>query len=244
MEEGCTHGPREGVHRPVHLFSKIWTRRPHSWVARFAEISPFQESVSRNFLDPEPICQPTFDPGIFSALAFCPERAFSALVRLFRIVNASFPRSEIGVSAPFPRSHRNDEHAYLPRPKPAVAQSLMWALFPRSCFAVSAFFPRSFGLFGQSARFSRARKSVSAHLFRALADIASMGRRLSTWPYTSSGQAHLARPAGGRAPPGGGWRGEGRVVCATHDPPEATMTPHSTVNTGTFPFPSLARYPR
>ena len=243
MEEGCTHGPREGVHRPVHLFSKIWTRRPRPWGARFAEISPFQESVSRNFLDPEPICQPTFDRGIFSVLAFCPERAFSALVRLFRIVSASFPRSEIGVSAPFPRSHRNDEHAYLPRPKPAVAQSLMWALFPRSCFAVGAFFPRSFGLFGQSARFSRARKSVSAHLFRAHTDIASMVTPLNVAGCFKRSGTPCASRRGARTP----WRGlagEGRVVCATHDPPEATMTPHSTVNTGTFPFPSLARYPR
>ncbi len=116
MDEGCTHGPREGVHAPVHLFSKIWTRRPRPWGARFAEISPFQESGSRNFLDPEPICQPTFDLGIFSAPVFCRGRAFSALVRLFRIVSASFPRPEIGVGAPFPRSHRNDEPPFLPRP--------------------------------------------------------------------------------------------------------------------------------
>ena len=141
---------------------------------------------------------------------FCRGRAFSALVRLFRIVSASFPRPEIGVGAPFPRSHRNDEHAVLPRPKPAVAQSLMWALFPRSCFAVGASFPRPFGLFGQSARFSRARKSASAHLFRALADIASMVTPFNVAVYLS-GQAHLARPAGGRAPPGGVGGGKGEL---------------------------------
>ena len=191
------------MHPPVHLFSKILTHCRRPWGARFAEISPFQESVSRKFLDPEPICQPTFDPGIFSALAFCPERAFSALVRLFRIVSASFPRSEIGVSAPFPRSHRNDEHAYLPRPKPAVAQSLMWALFPRSCFAVGAFFPRSFGLFGQSARFSRARKSVSAHLFRAHTDIASMVTPLNVAGYFKRSGTPCASRRGARTP----WRG-------------------------------------
>ncbi len=140
MEEGCTHGPREGVHRPVHLFSKIWTRRPRPWGARFAEISPFQESGSRNFLDPEPICQPTFDLGIFSAPVFCRGRAFSALVRLFRIVSASFPRPEIGVGAPFPRSHRNDEQAFFTAPKPAVAQSLMLGTFPALMFCRGRFF--------------------------------------------------------------------------------------------------------
>ena len=140
MQEGCTHGPREGVHRLVHLFSKIWKHRPQSWVARFAEISPMQKPASPKFLDPEPICQPTFDLGIFSAPVFCRGRAFSALVRLFRIVSASFPRPEIGVGAPFPRSHRNDEQAFFTAPIPAVAQSLMLRTFPALMFCRGRFF--------------------------------------------------------------------------------------------------------
>ena len=203
------------MHRPVHLFSKIWTRRPRPWGARFAEISPFQESVSRNFLDPEPICQPTFDLGIFSAPVFCRGRAFSALVRLFRIVSASFPRPEIGVGAPFPRSHRNDEQAFFTAPIPAVAQSLMWALFPRSCFAVGASFPRPFGLFGQSARFSRARKSASAHLFRAHADIASMVTPFNVAVSLRRSGTPCASRRGARTPPRRGLAG-GRASCLCH----------------------------
>ena len=75
---------------------------------------------------------------------------------------------------------------------------------------MGASFPRPFGLFGQSARFSRARKSASAHLFRALADIASMVTPFNVAVYLS-GQAHLARPAGGRAPLGGVGGGKGEL---------------------------------
>ena len=168
-----------------------------------------QESVSRNFLDPEPICQPTFDLGIFSAPVFC-RAPFPRSFGCFRIVSASFPRPEIGVGAPFPRSHRNDEQAFFTAPKTgggtkfdvghfSRAHVLPWALLFRARSACSDS-QRAF-----PAPVNRCRRTFSALILTLLA-----WSRLSTWPYTSSGRAHLARPAGGRAPPGGvgGGRGE------------------------------------
>ena len=72
------------------------------------------------------------------------------------------------------------------------AHVLPWALLFRARSACSDS-QRAF-----SAPVNRRRRTFSALMLTLLA-----WSRLSTWPYTSSGQAHLARPAGGA--PRGGW---------------------------------------